>query len=214
VRAVLFDLFDTLVDFDEAKSLEYSNTAAALVGRDPEEFHRIWRAGRPARETGPLAPYIESLDLDPDAAVTLVEFRREWSRRLLARPREGAVETLHELRSRGLKTGLITVCSEDVVDVWTETPFAGLFDAEVFSCAVGVRKPDPRMYEIACSALDVSPNEALFVGDGANDELEGAERAGLHAALIHRPGEDPAWPELREWSGLRVTSVAQVLDLV
>jgi FMN phosphatase YigB (HAD superfamily) len=58
----------------------------------------------------------------------------------------------------------------------------------------------------------VAPSEALFVGDGANDELAGAERAGMRAILVHRPGEEPAWPEVREWPGTRITAIPDVLE--
>ncbi len=108
-------------------------------------------------------------------------------------PRAGAVETLRELRARGHLVGLITVCSEDVEMLWPESAFAGLFDAEVFSSRIGLSKPDPRIYLACCEALGVEPQEAVFVGDGANDELDGARRVGMDAILIHRPGEQPLW---------------------
>ncbi len=54
----------------------------------------------------------------------------------------------------------------------------------------------------------------MFVGDGANDELGGARRVGMDAILIHRAGEEPPWPEVREWDGPRVTSIPAVLDLL
>jgi putative hydrolase of the HAD superfamily len=213
-RAVVFDLFETLVDYDDARSREFSDKAAALCGRDPAEFGEDWRAGRPTRETGPMAPYLASLGIENDAAEEFLELRREFTREVLARPRPGAVETLRELRARGIGTGLITVCSEDTEEVWPQTPFAGLFDTEIFSSSCGLRKPDPRIYRLALEKLGVDPPEALFVGDGANDELAGAERAGMRAILVHRPGEEPAWPELRDWPGPRISAIPQVLDLL
>ena len=95
------------------------------------------------------------------------------------------------LRERGFRVGLITVCSEDVEVVFPETELAGLFDAEVFSNAVRLAKPDPRIYVHCCELLGVEPHEAVFVGDGANDELDGARRVGMEAILIHRDGEEP-----------------------
>ncbi len=41
----------------------------------------------------------------------------------------------------------------------------GLFDAIIESSRVGVRKPDPRFYEIACAMLEVEPSEAVFLDD-------------------------------------------------
>ena len=108
----------------------------------------------------------------------------------------------------------LTVCSEDVPEIWDETPFRGLFDSTVFSCAVGLRKPDPRIYRLACEELEVEPAEALFVGDGANDELAGAEAVGMRAVLVHREGEEPLWEEVRDWTGPRITAIPQVLSLL
>jgi putative hydrolase of the HAD superfamily len=213
-RAVVFDLFETLVDYDGGRSRQFSASVARLCGRDPEEFHDVWIAGRPARDTGPMAPYLASLGIEEPAMREFLELRREWTRGILARPREGVVETVQEFRRRGIRTGLITVCSEDVVDVWPETPFAGLFDAEVFSCSCGLRKPDPQIYRLALEQLGVDAAAALFVGDGANDELAGAERVGMRAILVHRPGEDPQWPEVRGWPGPRITAIPDVLQHV
>ncbi len=209
--AVIFDLYDTLVDYDDARSREFSAAVADLLDRDSEEFQHVWRDGRPIRDTGPLAPYLAQLGIDGHDAERLLEMRRSWSRELLSRPREGAVETLTELRNRGIRTGLITVCSEDAVDVWPETPFADLFDAAVFSCSVGYRKPDPRIYLLACEQLWVEPEAAIFVGDGANDELAGAQRVGMRAVLIHRDGDPTA---AQRFSGARVTALSQLLDLL
>jgi putative hydrolase of the HAD superfamily len=213
-RAVVFDLFDTLVDYDDTRSREFSGSVARLCGRDPEEFHGVWIEGRPRRDTGSMAVYLASLGIEESSLGELLELRRDWTRGILVRPRDGAVETLQELHGRGVRTGLITVCSEDVVDVWLETPFAGLFDAEVFSCSCGLRKPDPRIYRLALDQLEVEADVALFVGDGANDVLAGAERVGMRAVLIHRPGQEPAWPEVRDWCGARVTAIQDVLSLL
>ena len=51
-----------------------------------------------------------------------------------------------------------------------------------------------------------------FVGDGANDELAGAERVGMRAVLIHRDGDEPQWDEVRDWQGPRITTIPQVLS--
>jgi putative hydrolase of the HAD superfamily len=210
-RAVVFDLWDTLVDFDPEFSRGFTHQIADRLGRGRDEFEALWQEGRPARDTGPLAAYLDSIGVAVDARDELVSLRRDWARRALV-PRPGAVETLRELRDRGLLTGLVSVCSDDVPAVWAETGFHGLFDSEVFSCDVGLRKPDPRIYLLACEQLGVEPGEALFVGDGANDELAGAERVGMRAVLIHREGQEPYWPEAREFRGPWITSVPEVLN--
>jgi putative hydrolase of the HAD superfamily len=202
-RAVVFDLFETLVDYDEEKSRGFSAAAAALLGRDPDEFHSLWREGRAARDSGPLRPYLDSIGIAGDDAGRLTALRRRSSLGLLEEPRPGVLETITELHARGLGCGLITVCSEDVVDVWDETPFAGLFDSVVFSCSCGYRKPDPRIYEAALRELGVEATEAIFVGDGANDELAGAERVGMRAMQIG--SSEP-------WTGERISTIPEVLE--
>jgi len=77
-----------------------------------------------------------------------------------------------------------------------------------------LRKPDPRIYRLACEERGVEADEATFVGDGANDELAGAQRVGMQAVLVHRPDEEPAWDEVRNWQGPRITAIPQVLSLL
>ena len=157
------------------------------------------------RETGPMAEALRILGASPEVAADIASMRRAVTEEGLV-PVPGSIETIAELRHRGFRTGLITVCTDDVPALWPETPFHGLFDAEVFSCSVGLKKPDPRIYLLACEQLGVEPEEAMFVGDGANDELAGAERVGLTAVLLEREGEE------QEWAGLRVRSLPELLS--
>jgi putative hydrolase of the HAD superfamily len=58
-----------------------------------------------------------------------------------------------------------------------------LFDAVLESRTLGVRKPDPRFYELACSALDVKPEECVFLDDlGVN--LKPARALGMHTIKV------------------------------
>jgi putative hydrolase of the HAD superfamily len=206
---VIFDLWDTIVDFDAEGTTAFHHEVARRLGRDPDEFVALWNEGRATRDSGPFREYLASLGVD-DLADEVIELRHEETRRQLV-PRPGAVETIAELRRRGLRTGMISVCSDEVPLLWPETPFADVFDSTVFSCSVGLRKPDPQIYRLALDELEVEPHEAIFVGDGANDELAGAERVGMRAVLIHRPGEDPIWGEVRDWRGPRITSIPELL---
>lgn len=213
MRAVIFDLWDTLADFDVEEARAAERRIADRVGMEHDRFRELWQAGMRERYVGSVAEAFRALGIDDELVPELVSVRMEVARRGLV-PRQGAVETLRALRSGGKRLGLISVCSEEVPALWDETGFAGLFDSTVFSCAVGLTKPDPRIYLLACDELGVEPMECLFVGDGANDELAGAERVGMRAVLIHRPGQEPTWAEVKDWAGPRITSVPEILDLV
>jgi putative hydrolase of the HAD superfamily len=208
LRAVVFDLWDTLIDWDPAAA---AAMAQSVAGRVPG-FAERWRSS-PTRYTVPIRTALAESGVGADLMDEVCAIRLEYVRGSL-RPRPGVVETLRALRERGFLLGLITVCTEEVESLWPESDFAGLFDAVVFSSAVGVSKPDPRIYRRCCELLGVEPEEAVFVGDGANDELAGARRVSMKAVLIHRPGEEPLWPEVRTWNGPRVTSVPEVLEVL
>lgn len=214
MRAVIFDLWDTLVDFPVDASHALERRWAERLGADHDDFSQRWRAGRQERDTGlSVADAFRALGVPDELVGGFVDLRRDFVRSALA-PRAGAVETLRELRERGFRLGMISVCSEDVPQVWDETAFAGLFDSAVFSATCRLRKPDPDIYLLCLRELDVEPADALFVGDGANDELAGAERVGLRAVLIHRAGLEPIWEEARVWTGRRITSIPEVLELL
>ena len=209
LRAVIFDLWETLIDWDP-------DAAAAMVGRVSElagdDFTERWNRSA-TRYVAPIRAALGDAGVPAAVLEDVCALRLEYVRRSLV-PRPGAVDTLRELRRRGLLVGLITVCTEDVEHLWPESEFAGLFDAEVFSSSLGIAKPDPRIYLHCAEALGVEPGEAVFVGDGANDELAGALRVGMRALLIHRPGEPPLWPEVQTWDGPRVTSIPEVLEVL
>ena len=213
-RAVIFDLWQTLVPWDLDEANRFYDRMADSVGVERGRFREVWIAGRPSRETGPIADHLRLLiaDLDANGDVDeLIELRQEWAKQTLV-PRPDALETLAELRRRGHRLGLISVCSQDVPDVWGETPLAGFLDETIFSCDVGISKPDPRIYEIACERLEVEPAECLFVGDGANDELPGAERVGMTAVQLRAPGEELTEPG-KAWQGAAVEQLSEILDL-
>lgn len=213
-RAVIFDLWATLVPWDQEGANRFYDAMARAAGVEELRFREAWLSGRKTREVGPIVDHLRELfaglGAEPDLD-EILEMRRQWTKRSL-QPRPDALSTLESLRERGHRLGLITVCSEDVPNVWDETPFAGRFDATVFSCSEGVAKPDRRIYELACERLGVEAADCLFVGDGANDELPGAERAGMTAVQLRAPGE-PLTPEGETWTGASVEHLSQVLEL-
>ena len=133
LQAVIFDLWDTLIAWDKEASDELSERVNAVVG---DGFAARWRSS-PNRYTAPIRTALADAGVPPEAIEDVCTLRAEYVRRSLV-PVAGAVETLEELRRRGYRLGLITVCSEDVERLWSESEFAGLFDAEVFSSRLGV----------------------------------------------------------------------------
>ena len=218
VRAVAFDLWDTIVEFRSEAGDALNRRIAERLGVPYEDFLEVWHESELARRrgVGPLAPSFAAacaaLGVEADVD-ELVGWRRDVVREALV-PRPGLLETLEALRERGLRVGLISNCTEEVAHCWAGTTFARFFDAAVFSATAGLAKPDPGIYLLAARELGMAPAECLFVGDGANDELRGARDVGMTPVLFHPDGREPRWEEVRDWSGHRITALPQVLELV
>jgi putative hydrolase of the HAD superfamily len=214
-RAVIFDLWQTLVAWPTESAAKMYGQLAEAWGAEPEALAELWHRRRREREIGPMEPHLRSIAEELALAgdiEAVIRIRRDWTREALV-PRAEAIPTLEELRRRGHKLGMISACSQDVPDVWDQTPFAGLFDSTVFSCSVGFSKPNPRIYALAADELGVETSDCMFVGDGANDELPGAERAGMTALQLRAPGERLT-PEGERWTGRYVALLSDVLELV
>jgi FMN phosphatase YigB (HAD superfamily) len=73
------------------------------------------------------------------------------------------------------------------------------FNFIIVSAIVGVTKPHPRIFEMAIEEAGVPPSQILYVGDNPVDDVEGANRVGIDAVLINRPGREPnATPRMIE----------------
>ena len=208
--AVIFDLYGTLVDNIDAPGPYQDAYKRAIVemarvlGAPADQFVQSWSACNGLRMTGahPSAEqHIEyvcsvlGMQPDPEQVTAAHGVRMDLFRSIVA-PRPDCVATLKELLSMGHSIGLITDCSWETALLWPEMPLHHYFDTTTFSCAVGMRKPDPRIYAITCVRLGLAPERCLYVGDGGSDELAGAERMGMTALRIHVPYETP--PDARQ----------------
>jgi putative hydrolase of the HAD superfamily len=209
VRALIFDLWETIVDFDPVGADAMLRAVASRLGEQDDAFRERWGAFGNDRYVAPIRNALRRAGVGEEALEDVCAIRLDHTRRALV-PRDGVAETMRELRALGYLLGMVSVCSEEVERLWPESALAGLFDAEVFSCTAGLAKPDPRAYLSCCEALGVEPAEALFVGDGANDELAGAERVGMRAVGVESPGGE--LPEA--WDGLRIQTLPELLSML
>jgi putative hydrolase of the HAD superfamily len=215
-RAVVFDLYGTLID--DAPPDDYARflaETARSIGADPERFRVAWEANDVARYTGPIESCFESIcsEVGISDFHAALDLRLERMRGLLV-PRPDALQTLHELRGRGLGLGMISNASSELSGLWAESSLAPLFDAALFSADEGMMKPDRRLYERMAELLGVAPTECLFVGDGAYRELQGAEAVGMTAVLIRVPHDEWEHEGTIGWQGLRIEALSDVLALV
>ncbi len=110
-----------------------------------------------------------------------------------ALPRPAMLEAVQRIRARGLKTAALTNNWQDEGSEEGTRALRPHFDAFVESSVVGLRKPDPRIYQHACDELGVQPAEAVFLDDiGRN--LKTARQLGMATIKVDDP--DQALAEL------------------
>lgn len=225
VRAVVFDLFNTLTaPVDEVDFRASIQDMGLAAGVNPDAFTRGWFALWRQQLDGTLGTteagvrrVCEAMGAEVARAriERAVEVRMEFSRRAL-RPRGDAVATLRHVRRMGVRTALLSNCTADVPNLWPTSAYAELIDEPLFSCVEGLVKPDPGLYQRAYERLSVGPAACVYVGDGDDQELTGADRAGMRAVLIRTP-EATAASSLSErgsWSGEAIDSLSEIPGLI
>jgi putative hydrolase of the HAD superfamily len=89
-------------------------------------------------------------------------------------------DAVRQVKAAGYRTALLTNISRDGDKMWRGLiPVDELFDVVVDSSRVGLRKPDPRIYQLTCERLQVQPERCLFVDDLACN-VEAAAKLGMH----------------------------------
>jgi HAD superfamily hydrolase (TIGR01509 family) len=220
VKAVVFDLFETLVTESGTQPTRASRLGGAL-GLEDAAFRVEWKARRPRIVLGHLS-FHEALTeisrtligrVDTVAVARACEERVREKSIAFAAIDEDVVALVSELRGRGLRLAVISNCFAEDVRSWPTWPLACEFQCSVFSCVAGLAKPDPEIYVKATRGLGVEPDAAVFIGDGGDGELVGAGRAGLRA--FRADWFSSRWPHVRSSdSGVGLANPREVLSLV
>ena len=191
---VFFDLFDTLCTVDEPVYFEGKRRTARALGVDFDAFMDAWRSTSREASTGLLkTPFDRALKAletlgrrdrgeAMEAARLDVEIIQK-SVHLYA----GAADCLEALRVRGFKLGLISNATATTAFVVGPLRLRELLDLLVFSYEARCAKPDPAIFQKALDRAATQAADALFVGDGANRELDAVEDLGLAVVCMDHP---------------------------
>jgi putative hydrolase of the HAD superfamily len=223
---VLFDLFGTLVrPFSRTDHSAELRQAAISLGLDPTGCELAWESDYPNRVrglSGGIADQLRSIAGTEDKELRSVDvekvtFRyRKFCDRTME-PLTQALSTLRSLAKVSIPVGLVSNAAPDFAEAFERCPLRSIFVSCVFSSAVGLAKPDPAIFLLAAEMLGVETGELLFVGDGSDDELVGAERAGMLPALVQSNTSDtydPVRSSVTDWTGIRIRELADVVALV
>ena len=227
IRAVVFDLFGTLIaNYDRDHYISVIERMGNASGTNPIEFKKLWRQHYVDRLTGVhkseshnIRWVCDQLNHRPSQEEVEAANQKylEFALPFLTAPRKDSVNVLTELKSHGIKTGLLSDCGPWVANNWADSPFADLIDFPVFSCISGTKKPDERLYRDSATGLNVPPELIMYVADGNGQELIAAAEVGMRPVRItpwNSPGTSPDADFSTLWDGESIDGLSELLDLL
>jgi putative hydrolase of the HAD superfamily len=233
IRAVLFDWGDTLMEWtwDEGLIEAGHRAGLAAIGRDDVRITEHFR-----KRFEPLFAVpgtIEEVEYPGFVRDILGDFEIEVSDEELdrfldaehrawapARRLGGTTHALLEaLRARDIRLGLVSNAFDPGWLLHRDLEEMGVgerLDVAVFSSEAGTRKPHPDIFRRALDALQVPPEEALFVGDRLYEDVRGAGELGMTTvqALWFRADEHPDGrePDFQAFTQMDVLNVVRRLN--
>jgi putative hydrolase of the HAD superfamily len=205
LRAVLFDAGNTLVFLDYERMAQGVGTALGLplTGQGlavhaPEAASAMEAATGSDRDRA--AVYLEALfrlaGVPAGRMAEVSECLRQMhgELHLWCSVHEHTHDALARLRAAGLRLGIVSNSDGRVDQALTAAGLRDYFDVVIDSSVFGTEKPDPAIFRAALEALDVAPEEALYVGDLYDVDVVGARAAGMEAVLLTPDGgrQNPA----------------------
>ncbi len=209
IDAVLFDLANTLLDFDELRpdrlfraashdSYRYLK-ALGLSLPDFSDYARayFWAFGRRLAWSSLCRRDDDCIHLMAAVLKRLnIQLPKEKHREVAwmwyeaaarrSRVAQGTHEVLGHLMRQGIKMAIIsnTLVPASCLDRHLEKEgLLEYFPTRIYSSAVGFKKPHPAIFRLALNELEVQPQRAIFVGDSIRTDICGAHRAGMAAIL-------------------------------
>ena len=209
IKAVFFDLDNTLCDSDTAWSIATRETFQLLCKREPdvsvEAITKAWTTVHEKR--------FQQLNAGKGSMAALRDSRFQCLFKELGLPQGTMTEELNDFLSSRYLTSLrlyedvsvleelhayhVGIVTNGAHDNHTDSQFSkvqhlGLSEriqSLTISDEVGVRKPNTKVFTVACARAGVLPREALFVGDSIENDIVGANRVGMTSVLIDRKSD-------------------------
>jgi putative hydrolase of the HAD superfamily len=203
LRAIVFDLDDTLVDQAGAARRAVVGWAAehGISGTDvadrwdavSDRHYRRYQSRAIGFEEQRRARAREFLGVDANDAEADALFAGYLKRyEALWVAFDDAVPTLRRVRAAGLRAIVLTNGDDDHQRLKLDlTGLAAEVDLHVSTSTLPASKPDPRAYLLTCERAGIAPNEALMVGNSLAHDVLGPLEAGLDAVLLDRHDAHP-----------------------
>ena len=178
VRAIIFDIGRVLIRIDASRAMKGLATGLSLspdelwsaIEKDPR--WKDWQEGRIAARDWHL-----HMKQRFGGSATFEEFTKTWN--LVLDPKPIHDNELFEKLSKNYRLALLSNTDPiHVAHMESQYDFLAYFPARIYSCAVGVTKPNPLIYREALRACRVRAEEAVYIDDIATN-VEAAQRLGM-----------------------------------
>lgn len=192
IKAIIFDLDNTLVDFMKMKRAAIDAAIPAMIDAGLDiTFEEATRTIDDIYLDKGIE-YQQVFDLFLQRTLNRIDYKILASGIVAYRKaREAALipyphvySTLIQLSKRGLKLGIVS--DAPIKEAWLRLAFMNfhhLFDAAVTFDETGERKPSPLPFRTILMKLDTQPEESLMVGDWAERDIVGAQKIGMKTAF-------------------------------
>ncbi|HZR28442.1 MAG TPA: HAD family phosphatase [Terriglobales bacterium] len=190
IRAVIFDYGEVLCHYPTPDEI---GRMASVFQVSPQEFPELYMRNRGLYDRGDLTAEAYWMKFAQDAGKeidgNLIEKLRMWDVEMWSTVNAEMMKWVKDLRSAGIKTAILSNMPEDMA-IHARKNFHWLtdFDCHVFSCEIGVIKPNPRIYQHCLEGLNVHPSEALFIDD-REANVQGAREVGIHGIQFQSSGQ-------------------------
>ena len=210
VRAVVFDWGGTLTPWHEVDLPEQWRVFAREVHGVPvgspdvpredvaaaerlaatilDAEGRAWRRAREEHSSATLEDVLETAGVDPDHHrhhLALAAYRRFWEPHTHTDPEVRPLwEALHD---RDIRVGVLsnTIWSRAYHrEIFERDGVLDLIDGDVYSSEIDYAKPHPEAFRAACAAVEVAPEEAVYVGDRLYEDVHGPQQVGMRAIWV------------------------------
>jgi putative hydrolase of the HAD superfamily len=209
IKAVFFDLYQTLIDYDPPREAELARIINDYgIKVTAETIHRTMVIADEfiykEHALLPITKRSESdqkhlysryhaiilkeagIDSTPDLiANNITKMRQVIFHRILF---DDVLPVLKQLRKFGLILGLISNIDRDISSLFNKLGLTPLLKIVVTSLDCGYHKPQPEIFQEAARQAGVSVNESVYIGDQYQIDVLGAKEAGMQGVLIDRNG--------------------------
>ena len=192
VKAVLFDLYGTLVHLPLDRFPYMQLCRKVGCRKRLRESMTV--------ESPTLIDFCSHLDVKlPDDITSLqLELEADIQSAVIF---TNALSTLQELKERQIRIAVVSNLATPYKSVFYSLGLDQFVDFSVFSCEVGIAKPDSGIYETALSLLEVDGQDAIMIGDSMRSDVVGPASCGIKGILIDRGESNPAENVINTLSG-------------